>query len=57
MYLTQDILTKAKNNIVIMHPLPRNEELNIDIDNDQEQHTLDRWKMDYILEWLYYKIF
>ena len=34
MYLTQDILTKAKNNIVIMHPLPRNEELNIDIDND-----------------------
>ena len=34
LYLTQEILTKAKNNIVIMHPLPRNEELNESIDND-----------------------
>ena len=34
MYLTQEMLTNAKNNIVIMHPLPRNEELNYDIDND-----------------------
>lgn len=34
LYLTQEILTNAKNNIVIMHPLPRNEEININIDND-----------------------
>ena len=34
LYLTQEMLTNAKNNIVIMHPLPRNEELNINIDND-----------------------
>ena len=25
LYLTQDMLTNAKNNIIIMHPLPRNE--------------------------------
>jgi carbamoyl-phosphate synthase / aspartate carbamoyltransferase len=34
MYLTPETLTNAKNNMVIMHPLPRNEEINIDIDND-----------------------
>ena len=34
LYLTQDILTNAKDNLVIMHPLPRNKEINIDIDND-----------------------
>ena len=34
LYLTQEILTNAKNNMVIMHPLPRNNEINIDIDND-----------------------
>ena len=34
LYLTQEILTNAKDNIVIMHPLPRNEEISIDIDND-----------------------
>jgi carbamoyl-phosphate synthase / aspartate carbamoyltransferase len=34
MYLTPETLTNAKNNMVIMHPLPRNEEINTDIDND-----------------------
>ena len=34
LHLTQEILTKAKNNIVIMHPLPRNEEISVSIDND-----------------------
>ena len=34
LYLTQEILTNAKNNMIIMHPLPRNEELNLNIDND-----------------------
>ena len=33
LYLTQEMMTN-KNNIVIMHPLPRNEELNCNIDND-----------------------
>ena len=34
LYLTQEMLTNAKNNIVIMHPLPRNEEIGVNIDND-----------------------
>ena len=34
LYLTQEIMTNAKNNMVIMHPLPRNEEISVDIDND-----------------------
>ena len=34
MYLTQETLTNAKNNLVIMHPLPRNDEINTNIDND-----------------------
>jgi carbamoyl-phosphate synthase / aspartate carbamoyltransferase len=34
LYLTQEILTKAKNNMIIMHPLPRNKEINDNIDND-----------------------
>ena len=34
LYLTQEILTNAKNNMVIMHPLPRNEEISINIDHD-----------------------
>ena len=34
MYLTQETLTNAKNNLVIMHPLPRNDEINVNIDND-----------------------
>ena len=34
LYLTQEMLTNAKNNMVIMHPLPRNEEINTNIDND-----------------------
>jgi len=34
LYLTQEILTNAKNNMVIMHPLPRNAEINTNIDND-----------------------
>ena len=34
LYLTEDILTNAKNNMVIMHPLPRNKEINTNIDND-----------------------
>jgi carbamoyl-phosphate synthase / aspartate carbamoyltransferase len=32
--LTQEILTNAKHNMVIMHPLPRNDEINPNIDND-----------------------
>ena len=32
--LTPEILTNAKHNIVIMHPLPRNDEVDINIDND-----------------------
>ena len=34
MYLTQEIMTNAKQNAVIMHPLPRNLEINPNIDND-----------------------
>ena len=34
LYLTPEILTNAKNNMVIMHPLPRYEEINTNIDND-----------------------
>ena len=34
LHLTQEILTNAKNNMVIMHPLPRNNEINTNIDND-----------------------
>ena len=34
LHLTQEILTRAKNNLVIMHPLPRNEEISVSIDND-----------------------
>ena len=34
LYLTQEILTNAKDNLVIMHPLPRNDEINVNIDND-----------------------
>ena len=34
LHLTQEILTNAKNNMVIMHPLPRNDEIHVNIDND-----------------------
>ena len=34
LYTTQEILTNAKDNMVIMHPLPRNEEIDVNIDND-----------------------
>jgi aspartate carbamoyltransferase catalytic subunit len=34
LHLTQEIMTNAKNNMIIMHPLPRNEEINTNIDND-----------------------
>ena len=34
LYLTQEIMTNAKQNMVIMHPLPRNDELNPNLDND-----------------------
>ena len=34
LYLTQELLTNAKQNMVIMHPLPRNDEINPNIDND-----------------------
>ena len=34
LHLRQEILTNAKSNLVIMHPLPRNEEINTQIDND-----------------------
>ena len=34
LYLTQEIMTNAKQNMVIMHPLPRNEEIHNNIDND-----------------------
>jgi carbamoyl-phosphate synthase / aspartate carbamoyltransferase len=34
LHLTQEIMTNAKNNMVIMHPLPRNDEINTNIDND-----------------------
>ena len=34
LYLTQEIMTNAKKNMVIMHPLPRNNEINTNIDND-----------------------
>ena len=34
LYLTQEILTRAKQNVVIMHPLPRNDEIDTSIDND-----------------------
>lgn len=33
-YLSQEKLTNAKQNMVIMHPLPRNNEIPVDIDND-----------------------
>jgi len=34
LYLKQETLTNAKNNIVIMHPLPRDGEIHTTIDND-----------------------
>jgi carbamoyl-phosphate synthase/aspartate carbamoyltransferase/dihydroorotase len=34
LYLTQEIMTNAKQNMIIMHPLPRNNEINPNIDND-----------------------
>ena len=34
LHLTQETLTNAKSNMVIMHPLPRNEEIPENIDND-----------------------
>ena len=34
LYLTQELLTYAKHNMVIMHPFPRNNEINTNIDND-----------------------
>lgn len=34
LYLTQEIMTNAKNSMAILHPLPRNEEINPNIDND-----------------------
>ena len=34
LYLTPEILTNAKSNMVIMHPLPRNNEIDSSIDND-----------------------
>ena len=34
LHLTQEIMTNAKNNMVIMHPLPRNDEIHTNIDND-----------------------
>ncbi len=34
LYLTEETLTNAKSNMVIMHPLPRNEEIHTQIDND-----------------------
>ena len=34
LHLTQEILTDAKNNVVITIGLPRNDEINVDIDND-----------------------
>ena len=34
LYLRQDNLTNAKDNMAIMHPLPRNEEIDINIDKD-----------------------
>ena len=34
LHLTQEILTNAKKNVIIMHPLPRNEEINPNIDRD-----------------------
>ena len=34
LYLRQETLTRAKHNMVIMHPLPRNEEIPMNIDND-----------------------
>ena len=33
-YLSQEKLTNAKQNMVIIHPLPRNNEIPVDIDND-----------------------
>ena len=34
LYLTQEIMTNAKKNMVIIDPLPRNNEINTNIDND-----------------------
>ena len=34
LYLTQEILTNAKQNMIIMHPLPRNNEIEPSIDGD-----------------------
>ena len=34
LYLTQEIMTNAKQNMIIMHPFPRNNEINENIDND-----------------------
>ena len=53
LHLTQEIMTNAKKNMVIVHPLPRKTtKFLIILITIQEHLTLGKWKMDYILEWL-----
>lgn len=34
LYLTKEVLNNAKKNMIVMHPLPRNDEINVNIDDD-----------------------
>ena len=34
LYLTKEILNNAKKNMIVMHPLPRNDEINVNVDDD-----------------------
>ena len=48
LHLTQEILTNAKNNMVIMHPLPRNDEIHVNIDNDPRAAYFRQMENDFM---------
>lgn len=40
----KELLKKFKNDIIVLHPLPRNEELSIDVDKDERIKVIDQMK-------------
>ena len=42
--VNKELLKKFKNDIIVLHPLPRNEELSIDIDKDERIKVIDQMK-------------
>ena len=39
-------MAKAKDNMIVMHPLPRVNEIATEVDNDKEQFTLSKLNME-----------